>query len=189
MSKELTTLKSGANLPKNDPLVHAIGEIEELNATIGVALAYIWDNSDAMHLLMDVQNDLVVAINDLHHSGVKYDNRMKNERHRAIQEAAKRINLDLIEPKGEIIPGGTPASAHCHLARAVCRIADNNEIDLVDHLVVMGNLEAVFAFFERFVVINEQTNPVTHHLVSQIDFRVAEAFLLQRNSVVTVLFR
>lgn len=123
-------MKSGANLPKNDPLVHAIGEIEELNATIGVALAYIWDNSDAMHLLMDVQNDLVVAINDLHHSGVKYDNRMKNERHRAIQEAAKRINLDLIEPKGEIIPGGTPASAHCHLARAVCRRAERSLLEI-----------------------------------------------------------
>jgi cob(I)alamin adenosyltransferase len=131
MSKMTTKLQSGVEPQKDDPILDVIGTVEELNAAIGVVLAYVWEGADAVETLMEVQKDLIAIVDDLQHVAVKYDNRFKHERFRHIQSQAEKFNEVLVEPKSAVIPGGTPASAHCHLARAVCRRAERAYADVV----------------------------------------------------------
>lgn len=130
MTKMTTKLQDGIDVPKNSPILHAIGSVEELNASIGVVLAYVWDNPDAAEVLMQVQKDLITMAVDLQNPTTLYTRRLDNSRFIDIKGKSEEFGQLLVEPKGAIIPGGTPASAHCHLARAVCRRAERAVAEL-----------------------------------------------------------
>jgi cob(I)alamin adenosyltransferase len=139
MSKIITKLVGIPELPKNSPILDAIGTVEELNASIGVVIAYVWDNPDAMELLMEVQKDLIVILEDYQHISTKTDKRLPHKRYREIKSQTDKYNEILVEPKGVVIPGGTPASAHCHLSRTLCRRAERAYAKLACDGPVMVN--------------------------------------------------
>ena len=53
-----------------------------------------------------------------------------------LEAVIDRLNTDLPPLKEFILPGGSPAAAQCHLARAVCRRAERS-------LVALGALEPI----------------------------------------------
>ena len=52
-----TGISGDIRLPKNDPLIQAIGEIDELNSDIGVIVAFS-DDADINGQLQGIQHDL-----------------------------------------------------------------------------------------------------------------------------------
>ncbi len=123
-----TALVTGERLRKSDPRVEAYGTIDETNAVVGIARLYTsgWPELDAM--LARVQNDLFDLGADL---ATPPKAELKWEPLRIVAAQVERLereidtlNADLEPLKSFVLPGGSPAAAHLHLARTVSRRAE-----------------------------------------------------------------
>lgn len=122
-----TALGSGARIGKDDLRVDCYGTVDELNAVLGVALC----QPAARELagpLSRIQNDLFHLGSDLCVTEAEKATRPLpriEERHVSWLEAEiDRWNAQLPALDNFILPGGSPAAAHLHVARTVCRRAE-----------------------------------------------------------------
>jgi cob(I)alamin adenosyltransferase len=112
-----TSLGDGARVPKTDPRVALLGDVDELNAAVGVALAH-QPGADVAGALELVQHDLFDLGGALSVPGAT----VLSEAHVArIDAAAARLNRDLPPLKEFVLPGGAPLLAFLHLARTFGR--------------------------------------------------------------------
>ena len=130
-----TGLFGGGRVSKTHPRVEAYGDVDELNATVGLARAIeLMPRID--EVLVPIQRDLF-AIGAL----LATPDREKMKRHlekasidaKRITELERAIDAgdDELEPlKSFIVPGGTPKAAALHVARTVCRRAERRVIAL-----------------------------------------------------------
>jgi cob(I)alamin adenosyltransferase len=129
-----TALGDGSRVPKDHPRVTAYGSVDELNALLGLLLAQQPDQPEAA-LLRDVQNDLFDVGADLcvPASGEEKPGqrlRVWPEQALRLEQAIDRLNAGLKPLTSFVLPGGTPASAWCHIARTVCRRAERDVVTL-----------------------------------------------------------
>jgi cob(I)alamin adenosyltransferase len=124
-----TGLGSGERRSKHDVRVSAYGEVDELNSAIGVARIHTRAAELARieATLARVQNDLFDLGADLC-VPPKPDEcgtlRMTPEQATALERAIDDLNAELEPLASFVLPGGSPASAALHLARAICRRAE-----------------------------------------------------------------
>ncbi|MGI9078065.1 MAG: cob(I)yrinic acid a,c-diamide adenosyltransferase [Gemmatimonadaceae bacterium] len=130
-----TSLFGGGRVSKDDPRVEAYGDVDELNAVLGVARAVeLMPRIDEVVVL--IQRDLfslgsMLATPDRekmrqHLEKARIDEGRITQLERAIDEAEAEL-----EPlRAFILPGGTPKSAALHVARTVCRRAERRVIAL-----------------------------------------------------------
>ena len=129
-----TGLGDGARVPKDHPRVAAYGAVDELNSALGVLLAQCPDVPEA-ELLRTVQNDLFDVGADLcvpqapdEPAGRRL--RVRPGQAERLEKAIDRVNEPLPALNSFVLPGGSPAAAWCHLARAVCRRAERDVVAL-----------------------------------------------------------
>ncbi len=130
-----TGLFGGGRVPKDDPRVEAYGDVDELNAVIGMARA-IEPLPRIDELLVPMQRDLfsigaLLATPDLdkmhkHLAKANIDDR----RIRELEQAIDDCDRDLEPLKAFIIPGGSKKGAMLHVARTVCRRAERRVVHL-----------------------------------------------------------
>lgn len=130
-----TALFGGGRVPKNHPRVEAYGEVDELNAALGMARAVeLMPRVD--EVLVGVQRDLfaigaLLATPDLDKMKRHLEKASIDERRVAELENAIDAGDAELEPlKAFIVPGGTPKAAALHVARTVCRRAERQVIAL-----------------------------------------------------------
>ena len=129
-----TGLGDGSRVPKNHPRVAGYGEVDELNACLGLAtLAAGLPEAD---LLRGIQNDLFDVGADLcvpqsadEQPGTCL--RVTEAQVSALERAIDRLNERLQPLHSFILPGGSPASAALHMARTVCRRAERCVVTLM----------------------------------------------------------
>lgn len=121
-----TGLGDGARVPKESARIHALGDIDELNSLLGVLLTESLP-ADIAETLVAIQHDLF----DLGGETCIPGHRMLTEAHvLRLDTLLERFNADLAPLKEFILPGGTRAAAHAHLARTVCRRAERRLVAL-----------------------------------------------------------
>ena len=133
-----TALFGGGRVPKSDPRVAAYGDVDELNAWIGVARAQMAAREGAMADLVvaleRAQQDLFVvgAIlatpNPSRRKGAKFE--LPQERIEALEREIDGWQERLPPLQSFILPGGGDAGAALHAARAVCRRAERAIVGL-----------------------------------------------------------
>jgi cob(I)alamin adenosyltransferase len=134
-----THLGDMSRVSKLDPRVEAYGTVDELNATLGVALLQPGLPQSFAEWLRRVQNDLLDLGADLSVPAAPVDDSSsgKAERERLrigapytewLEHACDEVNAKLKPLRSFVIPGGTPASAHLHVCRTVCRRAERRAI-------------------------------------------------------------
>jgi cob(I)alamin adenosyltransferase len=120
-----------ARLEKNDKLIIAIGDIDELNSAIGVAITTLTEKH-VSSMLMHVQNNLFVVGAELAASLNGTESMLKEritaQKVKEIEKAMDELGATFPEPKKFVLPGGSDGAAHLHLARAVCRRAERSVI-------------------------------------------------------------
>jgi cob(I)alamin adenosyltransferase len=129
-----TALGDGTRVPKDHPRVAAYGGVDELNALLGVLLAAHPDVPEAA-LLRTIQNDLFDVGADLcvpQSAGEAAGQRLRVAAGQAerLELAIDRLNAGLSPLTSFVLPGGRPAAAWCHLARAVCRRVERDVVTL-----------------------------------------------------------
>lgn len=115
-----TSLGDGSRVAKDSMRIQALGDVDELNAVIGVLLTESLAEQ-VQQLLINVQHDLFDLGGEL---CMPHYNLLKAERVTAIETALDGWNDNLPALKEFILPGGSRAAAYCHLARTVCRRAE-----------------------------------------------------------------
>lgn len=130
-----TGLFGGGRVPKSHPRVDAYGEVDELNATLGVARA-AGSEPEIDAMLVRLQQDLfaigaILATPDLvkmrqHLEKARIDDARVAELERAIDAA----DTELEPLRAFIVPGGTPKAAALHVSRTVCRRAERRVVDI-----------------------------------------------------------
>ena len=138
-----TSLGDGARVAKHDPRVAAYGTVDEANAAVGLTRLHTQGDLDAM--LGRIQNDLFDLGADLcrpEKDGEKGPAlRVTAEQVARLEREIDEINARLAPLNSFVLPGGTPAAAHLHLARTVARRAEREITALAEHEPV--NPEAV----------------------------------------------
>ena len=115
-----TGLGDGARVKKTSERVEAIGAVDELNSVIGVLLTHGMPE-DIRTTLTDIQHDLFDLGGEL---SIPNRAAITEQQVARLETTLDGLNADLSPLKEFILPGGTPAAAACHLARAVCRRAE-----------------------------------------------------------------
>jgi cob(I)alamin adenosyltransferase len=142
-----TGLFGGGRVPKDDPRVEAYGDVDELNAALGLARAIeLMPRVD--EVLVPVQRDLfaigaLLATPDrdkMHEQLAKA--RVDEDRVAQLEAAIDAGEAELEPLRAFILPGGTPKAAALHVARTVCRRAERRVVALahaveIPELVVM----------------------------------------------------
>jgi cob(I)alamin adenosyltransferase len=124
-----TGLGDGSRTGKDDPRIEAIGAIDELNSALGVVLGQDLPAgmqaqlSRIQHRLFDLGGELCLPQPSEQTASARAP---VGELEAALDE----LNAELPPLKEFILPGGTPAAAFCHLARAICRRAERRLVSL-----------------------------------------------------------
>src|SRR3954453_24036528 len=126
-----THLGDMSRVPKTHPRIEAYSDVDELNSQIGVALPVPDLPEQFAAWLRRIQNELFDVGADLSRPG--------NERLRVaasqtewLEQACDEVNASLKPLKSFVLPGGTPAAAHLHVCRTVCRRAERRALLVED---------------------------------------------------------
>jgi cob(I)alamin adenosyltransferase len=132
-----THLGDMSRVSKLHPRVEAYGTVDELNATIGVALLAPRMPKTFLEWLRRVQNDLLDVGADLSVPPPEGDAPAQSDRPRLrvdaaytewLEHACDEVNAKLEPLHSFVIPGGTPAASQLHVCRTVCRRAERRAL-------------------------------------------------------------
>ena len=121
-----TGLGDGSRVPKDDLRVQAMGEVDELNSTLGVLLAEPLPE-DVRELLVTIQHELFNLGGELSIPGYAL---LKTEAVARLDEALAHYNAQLPRLKEFILPAGTRSAALSHVSRTVARRAERALVGL-----------------------------------------------------------
>lgn len=154
-----TSLTGGRRVYKHDLRVQAYGAVDEANAAIGIVRLHTPAEDEADRMLEKIQHDLFDAGADLStpHDAPKTEGalRITESQVERLEQEIDAMNAELPELKSFVLPGGEPAAAYLHHARAavrraerfITRLAREEEVNpqvlqyinrLSDHLFVLG---------------------------------------------------
>lgn len=129
-----TGLRGNKRVPKDHPRVAAYGDVDELNSTIGAALAAAPKREALKRLkssLSRIQNELfhigaVLSAPEGHEDAKNFP----TDLHTWMEREIDRMQALLPPLKNFILPGGSPMGSLLHSARSVCRRAERSVIAL-----------------------------------------------------------
>lgn len=138
--KGTTALGNGERRAKSDLRVTAYGTVDEANAAIGVARLHTKDAyGDLDEMLNRIQNDCFDLGADLATPDTGKDTgkdlgyeplRMTESQVQRLENDIDRLNADLEPLRSFVLPAGSAASAHLHLARTIARRAERLTVEL-----------------------------------------------------------
>ena len=158
-----TGLVDGSRMAKDHPRAMAIGNVDEANSAIGLAIVHI-ETGRERDMLRAIQNELFDLGADFATPGDDFTPTEMTLR--IVQPQIDRLEREIdemnqaLEPlRSFILPGGGTGAAHLHLARSIVRRAERSAVAagravslnplaltylnrLSDHLFVMGRLLA-----------------------------------------------
>jgi cob(I)alamin adenosyltransferase len=155
--KGKTGLIGGTRVPKSDGRISTYGQIDELNANVGLAISILKKKAvqkiftDIIEMLSSIQNDLFILGSDL--ADPDYPSSPQSKTPRVTQQMISGIerSIDKFETELQpisffILPGGTCESSILHVCRSVARRA---EVSLVAVATTQSINEKIIAYLNR----------------------------------------
>ena len=137
-----TSLFDNSRVSKSDPRVDAYGEVDEVNACLGAALA-AGVGPDIVAVLTAVQKDLFAVGARLADPSSRIAERVTkaavtSQQIELLETTIDRLETELAPLRRFILPGGSAAGSLLHLARTVCRRAERRVVGLGPDAVEPG---------------------------------------------------
>jgi cob(I)alamin adenosyltransferase len=144
-----TSLGDMSRTTKNDLRLIAYADVDEANCVIGVAIAASELTEDVQAVLMRIQNELFDVGADLCTPVVPEPEfpplRVETNYIERLESEIDAYNAELPTLRSFVLPGGTAASAHLHVARTVVRRAERATwAAMADHGDEMSALPATY---------------------------------------------
>ncbi len=127
-----TALGTGERRKKYDLRIACYGTIDETNAAIGVVRLHTSRDTEIDPMLARIQNDLFDLGADLCSPDPQRGLTVTDAQVVRLETEIDRLNASLSPLRSFVLPGGTPAAAHLHVARTVCRRAERLMVELAD---------------------------------------------------------
>lgn len=119
-----TSLGDGTRVRKDHLRVEAYGTVDELNATLGLLRLHLAGTAED-RMVAAIQNELFDLGADLCVPGAGDDRlRVTDGQCARLEQEVAAMNAEIPPLRSFVLPGGTPAAAHAHLARTVARRAE-----------------------------------------------------------------
>ncbi|MDT7876780.1 MAG: cob(I)yrinic acid a,c-diamide adenosyltransferase [Sulfolobaceae archaeon] len=122
--KGKTKVPSTGEVWKDDDIVTALGDLDELNSTLGVVASLYPELSP---LIEDIQNDIFTLSSEI--AGFKMN--FGEEKIKKLEELISLYGSKIEPLRNFVLPGGHKASSFLHLSRAVCRRAERSTVKLL----------------------------------------------------------
>lgn len=132
--KGQTSLASGKRVSKSDPRVDLYGTCDELNSSLGVAIAFLPENSALKNELFSAQNALFELGSEL--AGFEKDGRptaLSEQDVQFLESSIDRMQGKLPALKNFILPGGSKASSFLQLSRTICRSLERKMVNALEN--------------------------------------------------------
>ncbi|QCB40834.1 cob(I)yrinic acid a,c-diamide adenosyltransferase [Sphingomonas sp. PAMC26645] len=129
-----TGLVDGSRVSKASALMQAIGDVDEANSAIGVAVVALGDDPLAAALeriqndLFDLGADLATPATDNGFAPSEMVLRIVPAQVKRLEREIDAMNVHLAPLRSFILPGGSPQAAALHLARAISRRAERSAV-------------------------------------------------------------
>jgi len=133
-----TSLVGGERRRKDDLRVEAYGAVDETNAAIGLARLATAEDAALDAMLARIQNDLfdlgAELATPVEPGATPPQNSLAIVQSQVdrLEREIDALNSSLAPLKSFVLPGGTPAAAHLHLARTVSRRAERVMVALAN---------------------------------------------------------
>jgi cob(I)alamin adenosyltransferase len=143
-----TGLFGGGRVGKDHPRVEAYGDVDELNATLGLVRA-LEPMPRIDEVIVPIQRDLfaigaLLATPDRDKMRASLEKaRIDDSRIRELEVAIDQCEAELDPLRSFIMPGGTAKAASLHVARTVCRRAERRVVAL-QHTEELPTIVVVF---------------------------------------------
>ena len=134
-----TALATGERRPKFDLRIEAYGTVDETNACLGLARLHTGAEGPLDAMLGRIQNDLFDLGADLSVPGEEGGLRVTAAQCLRLERELQSMNEGLPPLRSFVLPGGTPAAAHAHLARTLARRAERAVVALAAAEPVNGD--------------------------------------------------
>lgn len=155
-----TGLADGKRIKKSSKRIEAMGDVDELNSSLGVLIASLDKNEiisqcqAIQHRLFDLGGELsipeAVMINDDHIA--------------QLESWIDEVNDKLSPLKEFILPGGSKVAAQCFLVRAICRRAERKLIALQeDEAVNPSSIRYINRLSDLLFVLARALNSENNH--------------------------
>lgn len=156
-----TSLVGGVRLPKHNVRIAAYGTVDEVNAAVGMARLHTQGPADEM--LGRIQNDLFDLGADLATPGDDFSSdqalRMTAEQVERLEQEIDAMNESLAPLASFVLPGGTPAASHLHVARTLARRAERLISELISTTAVNPvALQYINRLSDHFFVLGRHLN-------------------------------
>jgi len=162
-----TALGSGERRKKYDLRIACYGTVDETNAAIGLARLSTAGDAEIDAMLGRIQNDLFDLGADLCSpdqgkgkgpGGARLS--VTEAQVTRLETEIDRLIADLAPLRSFVLPGGTPAAAHLHLARTICRRAEREMVRLAaDETVNAQALAYINRLSDLLFILARAANP------------------------------
>jgi len=129
-----TSLRMGKEISKGSLRVEALGAIDECNSALGCALAFLSQEKRAIPSLQKLVEELtktqqtLLSVGALLAHPFPFQEEWNKSHTKELERWIDALEKDLPKLTNFLLPGGTPASAFLHLARAICRRAEQKTV-------------------------------------------------------------
>ncbi len=154
-----TSIVGGKRIKKSSHIIEAIGNVDELNAFLGVVLNYL--KPKQKNIILNIQNDLFDIGADLATPLNKKKNSIRLRKNQTIylEKEIDKINSELKPLTSFILPGGNEISGLLHLARTINRRCEINIIKLSEkNKINLEILKYINRLSDFLFVLARQTN-------------------------------
>lgn len=132
---------------KCDPQICAVGDIDELNAQLGIVLTCC--QPEYFKLIMDIQRDLFkVGTNMATPVPVPERIIIDTKLYEKLEDAIDLVQNTLPELTNFILPSGSLGSANFHMARAICRRAERSVVH-AKHELIVDDFDNIIIYLNR----------------------------------------
>jgi len=152
-----TSLRDGVRVPKDDPRIEVNGQIDQLNAHLGIVRSILGDDQESAQLILSVQRELMTVMSHIAtpEGSVNPRELHATELTELLEQAIDRADYQ----GGFVVPGGgSQLAAFTHLARTQARTVERrlwslHRVHTVDRaiMVMMNRLSDYL-----FILANEK---------------------------------
>ncbi len=155
--KGKTKVPSVGEVWKDDEIVDALGNLDELNSVLGVVASLY---PPLYQTISEIQNDIFSISSEI----AGFDMNFDESKVRTIESHISRFSLELPPLKNFVLPGGHEAASFLHLARSICRRAERSVVALKRketkvkevHMIYLNRLSSLL--FVMALWVNRKTN-------------------------------
>ncbi|MDR2893922.1 MAG: cob(I)yrinic acid a,c-diamide adenosyltransferase [Alistipes sp.] len=122
-----TGIHGGERVPKDDPRIEAVGELDELNSHLGVVRSLLGPDDELHAPLHRLQTEMMTVMSLVATPSARRaanPNRLSPEIEAWCEQSVDAMMAACTDRDYFVLPGGTPVSAQLQLARAMCRRAE-----------------------------------------------------------------